>query len=352
MNRRLERENRMDAPRLAYTRIPSPEHKIGMHPENPGRFQHFDRLEQGPYSDRMLRLQSEPAAREDVEAVHSGKYLQALEEACRQGPGFVDYGDTYVTPTSFEAAMDSAGGGMRVVQAVLDAEADMGFALNRPPGHHATETQAMGFCLLNNIAIAARYAQKKDVDKVMIIDYDVHHGNGTQDLFEADPNVLYLSTHQSGIYPGTGKLHEVGRGAGEGSLVNVPLPARTGDEGFELVVDRIMLPVAERFQPDLLLISAGFDAHWNDPLAGLQLTTSGFHALAASLKQIADAHCDCRIVFFLEGGYDPEALAFNIDAVLRALFNLPLTEDPLGPAPKKEPGIHTLVDEIREVHGL
>lgn len=342
----------MSAPRLAYTRIRSPEHKIGMHPENPGRFQHFDRLEQSPYADRLLLLQSEPALREDVEAVHAGSYLQALEQACRQGPGFVDYGDTYVTPASFEAALDSAGGGIRVAQAVLNGEAEMGFALNRPPGHHATETQAMGFCLLNNIAIAARYAQKMGVNKVMIVDFDVHHGNGTQDLFESDPDVLYLSTHQSGIYPGTGKVHEVGVGAGEGSLVNIPLPARTGDEGFNKVVERIMIPVADRFQPDLLLISAGFDAHWNDPLAGLQLTTSGYHALATSLKEIADAHCDGRIVFFLEGGYDPEALAFNIDAVLRALFDIPLEEDPLGHAPKDEPGINTLLDEICEVHHL
>jgi acetoin utilization deacetylase AcuC-like enzyme len=342
----------MSSPRLAYTRIPSPDHKIGMHPENPGRFQHFDRLDDAPYADGMLLLQSEPAARKDVEAVHSGKYLQALEQACHQGPGFVDYGDTYVTPASFEAAMDSAGGGIRVVQAVLDDEADMGFALNRPPGHHATETRAMGFCLLNNIAIAARFAQKHSINKIMIVDFDVHHGNGTQDIFEQDPSVLYLSTHQSGIYPGTGKVHEVGLGAGEGSLVNIPLPARTGDEGFGMVVERIMLPVAARFQPELLLVSAGFDAHWNDPLAGLQLTTSGYHALATSLKKVADSLCEGRIIFFLEGGYDPEALAFNIDAVLRALFGLSLAKDPLGPAPKTEPGIKTLVDEICSIHNL
>lgn len=337
---------------LIYTLVASPEHTIDMHPENPGRFQHFKRLEQATYADRMILLQAEPASPESVEAIHPNSYLLALEQACQQGPGFVDYGDTYVTPGSYQAAMRSAGGGLWVVKKVLGGEADLGFALNRPPGHHATRTQAMGFCLLNNIAIAARCAQDEGCSRVMIVDFDVHHGNGTQAIFEQDPSVLYLSTHQSGIYPGTGALRESGRGAGEGSLVNIPLPAGTGDEGFHKIVNRIMHPIADRFKPDLLLVSAGFDAHWSDPLAGLQLTTRGYHALAASLKQMADAYSEGRVVFFLEGGYNPEALAHNVDAVLHALFAIDLEKDPLGPAPRPEPGIETLLDEVCSIHHL
>lgn len=323
-----------------------------MHPENPGRFQHFNRFEKAPYADRMRLLQPEHAQLELIEPVHPARYLQALEEACRQGPGFVDYGDTYVTPGSYDAALLSAGGGIGVVDAVVSGDVGMGFALNRPPGHHATKTQAMGFCLLNNIAIGARRAQDQGCAKVMIIDFDVHHGNGTQDIFEEDASILYLSTHQSGIYPGTGSLRERGVGAGEGGLVNIPLPAGTGDEGFRRISERVMLPVADRFKPDLLLVSAGFDAHWSDPLAGLQLTTSGYHALASSLKDLADLHCKGRLAFFLEGGYDPEALAHNIDATLRAIFHIQLKEDPLGQAPRPEPGIQTLLDEICALHDL
>jgi acetoin utilization deacetylase AcuC-like enzyme len=323
-----------------------------MHPENPGRFQYFNFLEAAPYANQMRLLQAEPAPQELVEAVHPARYLQALEQACQQGPGFVDHGDTYVTPASYKAALLSAGGGVGVVDAVLDGEAKVGFALNRPPGHHATQTQAMGFCLLNNIAIAARRALEKDCERVMIVDFDVHHGNGTQDIFEADPSVLYLSTHQTGIYPGTGAVRERGLGAGEGSLVNIPLPAGTGDEGFHQLTERIMQPIADRFRPDLLLVSAGFDAHWSDPLAGLQLTTSGYHVLASSLKQMADTYSEGRIVFFLEGGYNPEALAHNVDAVLHALFTIDLKKDPLGPAPRSEPGIESLLNEVCLIHHL
>jgi acetoin utilization deacetylase AcuC-like enzyme len=342
----------MNPAAIALTLVPSPEHTLTGHPENAGRFQHFDKLDQVPFSDRFVFIEPVIASQQAVSAIHPIAYLEALEQAAERGPGFVDYGDTYVTPHSYQAALEAAGGGMEIVSAVVQGQAGSGFALVRPPGHHATFTRAMGFCLLNNIAIAARHAQSLGLQRIMIVDFDVHHGNGTQDIFERDGSVLYISTHQSGIYPGTGKLKDVGLDEGIGTVVNMPLQPRAGDEAFKAIFEQIIVPIGERFTPQILMVSAGFDAHWTDPLASLQLTTSGYHYLGKVLKEFAESLCQGRIICFLEGGYDPEALSDNVLAIIHALAGEKLPQDRLGSAPFPEPDVSNLLQNVRSIHSL
>ncbi len=337
---------------MVVTLVPSTDHVLEGHPESPNRFKYFDQIFTPPLSDSLQFIEPAAAALEDISPVHPENYVCALEQAAKQGPGFVDYGDTYVTPASYQAALLAAGGSLEIVSRVASGEAGCGFALVRPPGHHATFTKAMGFCLLNNIAIAARRAQSLGMQRILIVDFDVHHGNGTQDIFERAPHVFYLSTHQSGIYPGTGFVEQTGIDEGEGTIVNVPLPPRAGDQAFLRIFTDLIEPLCERIAPDILLVSAGFDAHWNDPLAGLQLTTSGYHRLGELLKGYADAYSKGRIIYFLEGGYDPEALKDNVQAILLATQGLSLEQDRLGPAPFPEPTINSLIERIRARHGL
>src|SRR3990170_6948503 len=293
---------------IAYTLVPSPMHTLEGHPENADRFSAFGSIPEGPLGEHLIPLEPIPAEPEALVAVHSTAYLGALRQACTQGPGYVDYAPTYVTSQSYECALDSAGGTLQVAKSILSGKVERGFALVRPPGHHATATRAMGFCLLNNIAVAARWAQTVRLRRVMIVDFDVHHGNGTQEIFEADPEILYISTHQEGIYPGTGFVDETGVGAGLGSVINIPLPARAGDSNLLEVFRQIVTPAGMRFGPDLIQVSAGFDAHWRDPLAQLQVSCQGYHALTALLVTLAERTCR-KIMLVLEGGYDPEALA-------------------------------------------
>ncbi|HEY45301.1 MAG: hypothetical protein AMJ88_04590 [Anaerolineae bacterium SM23_ 63] len=337
---------------IAYTVVSSPEHNLAGHPENPRRFQHFSRLADSPLSEKLLRIEPQVAPMPVVTAIHPQSYVSALEQAASQGPGFLDHGDTYVTTASYQAALEAAGGAIEVVQAVIEGQARSGFALIRPPGHHTSATRPSGFCLLNNIAIAARYVQSLGYKRVMIFDFDVHHGNGTQDLFEKDPSILYISTHQYGIYPGTGSIHETGSGEGSGSVVNIPLPARAGDQAFNAITDQLIEPIAKRFQPDILLISAGFDAHWNDPLASLQLSTTGYNQLGTSLFLMAEELCEGKIVYFLEGGYDPDDLWDNVLAILYSLAKESLPVDRLGSAPFPEESIDHIVETLQILHGI
>jgi acetoin utilization deacetylase AcuC-like enzyme len=235
---------------------------------------------------------------------------------------------------------------------MLDGKARTGFALVRPPGHHATATRAMGFCLLNNIAIAARRAQDSGLQRVMIVDFDVHHGNGTQEIFESDGDVLYISTHQYGIYPGSGAMSDVGLGPGAGMMVNIPLHPHSGDQAFKQIADAVIVPLGVRFAPDLILMSAGFDSHWRDPLGQLQLTCSGYHMLARTVAHLADEVCGGRVVAVLEGGYDPEALEGSARAVAHALAGLPAPPDRLGGGGYLEPDVGPLIGRVRQLHSL
>ncbi len=338
------------------------QHDEPSHPENAGRLRAIDRaLDESGLRARLQTLAPRPAALDEITTVHAPEYVAALQRAMRQAPGYIDMAPTYIVPESFDVAMLAAGGALRAVEAVLGDEAlprgnstgTAAFALIRPPGHHAVPEAAMGFCLFNNIAIAARHAQKKfSLQRVMIVDFDVHHGNGTQDAFYDDPSVLFLSTHQQGIYPGTGALEETGAGAGKGFNINVPLPAGAGDLAFQRLAAEIIAPAAERFAPQLLLISAGFDAHWADPLASLQLSHTGYGALMRALIAIAQKHCGGKIVLTLEGGYDVGALAGGVLTVLRVLLGDDELPDALGPAKRGEPNVDAVMARVKETHRL
>lgn len=335
--------------------VPSQDHTFPGHPENPGRFSHFNSILEGELARTIKIVETSmdsEIALSSILTAHDAAYVQKIRSAMGQAPLFLDYGDTYATPQSYDSAIAAVAGTLSVLDAIKQKECGRGFALVRPPGHHTNQSQASGFCIFNNIAIAAKSLQNDGYAKVAIYDFDVHHGNGTQDIFYNDPNVLYISSHQWGIYPGTGNKHEVGGAEGEGLTLNIPLPAYSGDRAISQCYDELIQPCIARFQPDFILISAGFDAHWSDPLANLQFSTTGYHRLAKHLIQEAEQHCEGKIAFVLEGGYDPEALADNVSAVLYALANEDLPGDRLGPAPIDEPNIQPLIEGIRILHNL
>ncbi len=271
--------------------------------------------------------------------VHSSSYLLVLERACTQG-AHLDM-DTYTTPESWQLAWNAAGGGTAVAAAVWKGDARRGFALTRPPGHHATKTRGMGFCLMNNIALAAEYlltcplGSARSPSRLAIVDLDLHHGNGTQEIFYQRRDVLFISTHQSPFYPGSGRLEERGSGEGFGYTANIPFPRNTGDKGFRAAMDEIILPLLDRFRPEMLLVSIGFDTHWRDPLGSLIMSAAGLGALIGSLAQFADQNCSGKIALFLEGGYDLGVARACGLASAAALLGIQ-SEDSLGPPPYEE----------------
>jgi acetoin utilization deacetylase AcuC-like enzyme len=331
------------------------EHDLRGHPENQQRLRTILRvLEEQRMLPRLVSIPAEAVTMERLTRCHDPRYVEHVRDMARQGGGHLDM-DTYVRPASYDAALLAAGGLVEATRAVLDGEVDNAFALVRPPGHHALRARGMGFCLFNNVAVAARYAlSERGLDRVLIVDFDVHHGNGTQDEFEADPSVIYISTHQYPHYPGTGYFSETGTGPGQGSVVNVPLGGGVGDEGFARIFDEIVSPVAWRFQPQLILVSAGYDAHWDDPLAYMQLSIGGYTAIARALEDLAGELCDGRLVFTLEGGYHLEALAYSVLNTFGVLLDGGDWQlvDPLGPSPGREQPVDDVIARLREAHGL
>ncbi|NDJ74753.1 MAG: histone deacetylase [Chloroflexi bacterium] len=328
-------------------------HTLSNHPENASRLIAIqDLFDAHDLLTGLLIVPAQPVADEDLLAVHQPEHLTRLRQFAGRSVMFGP--DTYAVPCSYETARLAAGGVRRVVETVLDGEADNGLAAIRPPGHHATPTAAMGFCLLNNIAVGARFARRQydDVQRVAIVDYDVHHGNGTQDIFYTDPSVLYISLHQSPLYPGTGHINEVGAGTGSGYTLNIPMQAGVGDGGYALMVNEVVIPALRRFEPDLLLVSAGFDAHWSDPLAGMQLSLRGYDYLTRQLIAVAQELCQGRIIFVLEGGYNLQALSNAWVNVAHALLGRADVVDPLGPAHGKETGVQRLCDHLQQLHKL
>jgi acetoin utilization deacetylase AcuC-like enzyme len=255
-----------------------------------------------------------------IESVHSRQLIERARSACEQELPFLDVMDTGVSRDSFDVALLAAGGAQELADRVIAADVENAFALCRPPGHHAEHDLALGFCLFNNVAVAARYLQKQHgLEKILILDWDVHHGNGTQHSFEDDPSVLYVSTHQYPYYPGTGAYSETGVDRGEGATLNCPMPAGAGDEQYRQVFGEKILPKIDAFAPQFVILSAGFDAHVDDPLANISLSTEFFGWMSARMMEVADKHCDGRLISLLEGGYNINKLPLCVDEHLQIL---------------------------------
>jgi acetoin utilization deacetylase AcuC-like enzyme len=294
------------------------EHDTGSHPEQPARIAAIER----ELSERgwlgFERLHSPAAAISDLTAVHPQRYVDAIERISAQGGGHLD-ADTIASAGSYEAALHAAGGAVALVDLLLDGRAETVFSAHRPPGHHALPTRAMGFCLFNSVAIAATHAVRaRGVERVLILDWDVHHGNGTNDIFHASDEVLFISIHESPLYPGTGHAADLGTGDGRGYTVNLPVSAGADDDLFRSLVDHVAVPLATAYEPELVLISAGYDAHRDDPLATCNLTEEGFTEMTRSLRRCCQG-LGAPLGAVLEGGYAPGALARSVAATLEAL---------------------------------
>jgi acetoin utilization deacetylase AcuC-like enzyme len=330
-----------------YTLVQSPAHEYPDHPERPAR---FDLLLNKLPLFSAERVEAKPASYEDVSLVHRPKHISTLEKICREeAPGIIDYAPTYVTPSSFDDALLAAGGVLACSRAVRNGEARNAFAIVRPPGHHAEPDRAMGFCLFNNVAIAAQDALAQGLERVAVIDYDAHHGNGTQAAFLNDARAGFVSVHQWGIYPGTGWVTDAPHARAR--IVNVPLPAYAGDTVYAQTADRIFKPFVETFQPQMIFVSVGFDAHWNDPITMLGLSTAGYLSLAHKVIALAEEYCNGKIVFVLEGGYDALNLARGVEAVFAALTGNGEVEAH-DPSPYPEPDCTSRIEEICQWHGF
>jgi acetoin utilization deacetylase AcuC-like enzyme len=331
------------------------EHDTGNHVENSQRLvAAVSYLKENGMEERLTCLPPRPASLEELEMIHTPEYISYVESKAEKGGGWLDP-DTVMSPKSYQVALYAAGGLMVAVEAIMKGELDSAFALVRPPGHHALRDRGMGFCIFNNMAIAAEFALTKfDLNRVLIADFDVHHGNGTQGAFYADPKVLYFSTHQYPFYPGTGWMDETGMGEGEGTTVNFPMGAGWGDHEYLRAFNEVMVPVARRFQPQLILVSAGFDAHWADPLATMRVSVTGFAQIVTILKELAAELCQRRLAFTLEGGYNLQAVASSTKAVFDVLLGGSEIDDPLGEASmaSKPGGFDEHIQKIKAIHGI
>lgn len=315
------------------------------HPESPERVEIVRHaLESAGWWQPFQKISPVALSQEFLSAVHDVAYLHDLQAACLSG-AYLDE-DTYTTAASWQLALNAAGGAAAVAEVVWRAggltepgKRLHGFALSRPPGHHAERARGMGFCLMNNVAIAAEYllayplTGAPNAKRVAIVDLDLHHGNGTQEIFWRRNDVFFISTHQNPLYPGTGGLAEMGAGPGDGFTANLPLPPATGDDGYQSAMNEIILPLLARFEPEMILVSLGFDPHWRDPLGHLLLTAAGYGNLVKSLVDWADLHCQSRIALVMEGGYDAASVAACALASAAALLGEPFV-DPVGPSPR------------------
>ena len=323
-------------------------HSLEPHPERPDRLAAVGRAI-AERRDRLTAIAARPADEEEILAIHPASHLRRIAAAARMAPARLDP-DTYVSQESFDVALLAAGASIDAARAVAEGRFDAAFAAVRPPGHHAEAQRAMGFCLFNNVAIAAHALRRDGVERVLILDWDVHHGNGTQHIFEDDRDVLYFSSHQFPFYPGTGDFLEAGRGDGDGATVNVPLPPGCGDAEYVGLVRRILVPVALAFRPQIILVSCGFDAHRDDPLASMQVSRSGYAEMTRSVRAVAEEVCGGRVAFVLEGGYAESGLYEGTSAVLDA--SLDAHPAALSAAPEAPPGstLAQVIHQVRAVH--
>lgn len=330
------------------------EHHLPEHPEHAGRIRAvWKRIDEDGLLERLKLIEAPLATRDQILAVHDADYFSLL-----QGTAELEHtarldADTYVNLVSFEIALMAAGGAAAAVDAVMSGAADNALAIVRPPGHHAVAGRGMGFCLFNNVAVAARHAQRAyGARRVAIVDYDVHHGNGTNDIFYADSSVLFVSLHQYPLYPMSGYAEENGDGAGRGFAMNLPMPAGCGDDGYARAFREVVWPAIDRFHPELLLVSAGHDGHWMDPLAGTRLSLAGLAHLNSELNHMAQTHCGGKIIYVMEGGYNLDVLGYGWRNIARQLLG-GTPDDPLGPAPdESEPDISPLLTRVAKIHRL
>ena len=297
-------------------------HQTGAgHPERPARLSNaITHLERQRWFSRLERIDPVFCDRHWIETIHSSSYIDRAQIACSSGIGYIDTPDVAVSDSSFEIAMLASGGALAIADSVMQGTVKNGFAMIRPPGHHAEHDTALGFCLFNNVAITARYLQQNyHLEKILIVDWDVHHGNGTQHSFEQDPSVFYMSLHQYPHYPGTGSYSETGTGAGKGATLNCPMSAGFGDLEYRQAFEDIILPAARAFKPDAVLLSAGFDAHTADPLGNINLSTEFYRWMTSELMEIAEQYSGGRLISLLEGGYDLNALADCISVHVETL---------------------------------
>jgi len=322
------------------------------HPEQPERLSAvYGMLDGDELKDHLVTVPSRPAEEDEIRMIHSRAYLKQVAATAKSREGSLAQ-DTLTSDGSYAAARLAAGGLFELIQRVAEGEIQNGFALVRPPGHHAERNRAMGYCLFNNIALGAVFAQRKlGLERVLIVDWDVHHGNGTQHAFEEDPSVLFFSIHQFPHYPGTGLFTETGIGVGEGYTVNIPLSKGYGHAEYLVLFDRVLRPLAIEFNPDLILVSAGFDTHPSDPLGGMCVTGDGFSGMTRQLMEIADTVCHGRLVLALEGGYDTAVLGDCVRAVLREMTGLSTCDVAELMADVSEKRVQHALQRLRHVHG-
>ena len=300
------------------------------HPERPERAVVMNDMAEQLDRDGLFAMSPREATADELQLVHEPAYVAEVARSASMSRYDFDP-DTHTSPESFQTAVLAAGGVLAAVEAVMDGAVDNGFSIVRPPGHHALASRAMGFCLFNNVAIAAAYlVRRRGLKRVLVVDWDVHHGNGIQDIFYDSAEVMYFSTHQFPFYPGTGGLDEIGAGAGAGFTINAPMPATFGDEEYLRVFDEVLTPIARQYRPEFVLVSSGFDAHFRDPLGQMRVTEAGFSALARRVKRIAAECCANRMVAALEGGYDLHALVESGRCVIEELGRDP--EEPMNSA--------------------
>ncbi len=325
------------------------DHDNGMgHPESQERILAIvDMLKFTKLFDEVVRIEPRDATREEITLVHTPEHYDNIASTKGRPKVFLD-ADTSTCPVSFDAALRAAGGMISAIDSVLSKEVDRAFPLVRPPGHHAEADRAMGFCLFNNVAVGAAYlTEVKGLERVLIIDWDIHHGNGTQHIFYDTSKVLYFSTHQYPFYPGTGAAEEVGSGEGKGYTVNVPMEPGMGDDEFIRIFEEILKPIIDQYKPEFILVSAGFDIYFEDPLGGMKVSPEGFAKLTRLLTDEADKICDGKIVFLLEGGYNLDGLWISTKEVIEELLDKKKTEYKLSVS---ETNVDSLIDNIKKIY--
>lgn len=328
-------------------------HDFEGHPESAKRLKIImNKLESSGIISALKKIKSRPASTGEISVCHSLDYIKKVETICGNGGGYLDP-DTYTNNFSFEAVKVAVGSLIDLTDTVINQKINNGFAFLRPPGHHALANEAMGFCLFGNVAIAAKNAlSSQAIKKAAIVDIDVHHGNGTQELVGDDPDILFISTHQFPFYPGTGAKNETGPGDAAGTVINIPLEPHTSDISFKIIYEEIILPALWRFKPDIVFVSAGYDAHWDDPLANMGLSLTGYSWISKTLIDFADEFCSGKIIFVLEGGYNLQVLENGVLNSIKALIGRNDFDDPLGPSTHKETNVDKLIKELKIIHSL